>query len=256
MLFHRDFGAPGLPPLVILHGLLGSSRNWQVTGRDLASRFHVFALDLRNHGASPHDNAAGFEAMMADVVEWLDRQELSRVTLMGHSLGGKVAMLLACRHPERVERLVVVDMAPKDSVSIAHRAEFAAMCELRLDSLGSRAEAELHLESRVPDWAKRKFLLTNLECDEQGRWRWLVNLPALAGSLPELEMNPLAPGDRFTGSALFIVGGKSNYVDAGDFPAIGAHFPAARVEVLPDSGHNPHMDDRDAFVRLVTSECL
>src|SRR5690606_9374454 len=102
------------PPLVILHGLLGSSRNWQTAGKDLAERFHVAALDLRNHGSSPHADEMSYAAMMADVLAWMDARGLGRVTLLGHSMGRILAMLLACRHPERIERLIVVDIAPKD----------------------------------------------------------------------------------------------------------------------------------------------
>src|SRR4051812_5735190 len=110
-LFHRDLGGAGNSPLVVLHGLLGSSRNWLTTGGDLAARYHVLALDLRNHGKSPHDDAPmDYETMMADVLAWLDAQGLGKVSMMGHSMGGKVAMHLACRHPERVERLIVVDI--------------------------------------------------------------------------------------------------------------------------------------------------
>ncbi len=251
-LFHRDLGGAGLPPLVILHGILGSSRNWQTAGRDLASRYHVLALDLRNHGASPHAEDAGYAAMEGDVAAWLDALGLGRVALLGHSMGGKVAMLLACRRPERVERLIAVDIAPREYFrGGSQRDEFAAMGELDLASLHSRAEAERRLEARVPDWAMRKFLATNLERDPGGQWRWSVNLEALTRALPGLEKNPLREEDRFAGPALFILGGESSYVRQDDRPAILRHFPAARMETLPGSGHNPHMDAREAFVRLV-----
>jgi pimeloyl-ACP methyl ester carboxylesterase len=252
LLNHRDLGSRGKPPMVLLHGLLGSSRNWQMTGRDLAADYHVHALDLRNHGASPHHEAMSYEDMAADVIHWMDEHHLGRVTLMGHSMGGKVAMLLACRHPERVERLVVVDIAPKDYLSYAHRAEFAAMNELRLDTLRTRAEAELLFEPRVEDWAMRKFLVTNLEPLEQGGWRWAVNLPVLTRVLPELEKDPLSPEDRYEGPVLFIAGGRSRYVQPGDWAAIHMHFPSADLEVIRESGHNPHMDARETFVALVT----
>ena len=250
-LFHRELGGAGKPPLVVLHGLLGSSRNWLTTGKDLADAFHVFAPDLRNHGQSPHAGPMTYDAMVADVLAWLDARGLERVTLMGHSMGGKVAMALACRHPERVARLVVVDIAPKDYLSHAHRAEFAAMNELRLDTLKSRAEAELRFETRVADWAMRKFLVTNIERTDEGGWRWAVNLPALTAALPEIERNPLRAGERFAGPTLFVAGGKSRYVQAGDGAAIEAHFPAARVEVIAASGHNPHMETRAEFVAVV-----
>ncbi len=250
-LFHRDLGGAGKPPLVILHGLLGSSRNWQTAGRDLAELFHVQALDARNHGASPHAEPMDYPAMVGDVIDWLDAQGLNRVTLMGHSMGGKTAMQLACRHPERVERLIVVDIAPKNYAWAAHRAEFAAMTELDVANLGSRAEAEMRFEGRVTDWAMRKFLATNLERNDTGGWRWVVNLPVLTAALPVLERNPLGPDDRFAGPSLFIAGGKSRYVEAADHAGVRTHFPAARIEILAGSGHNPHMETREAFVGLV-----
>ena len=251
-LFHRDFGGAGNPPLVILHGLLGSSRNWQTAGAALAEKFHVFALDLRNHGSSPHAEEMTYAAMMADVLAWMDVLGQRRCALLGHSLGGKVAMLLACRHPERVDRLIVVDMAPKDYPPQRHGAEFAAMNELDLSCVHSRGEAERRFEARVADWAMRKFLSTNLAHDAgSGRWRWQINLPALTRALPELEKNPLAPADRYDGPALFVVGEKSRYILPEDHETICRHFPAAQIEILAGAGHNPHMEAREKFVRSV-----
>jgi len=234
--------------------MLGSSRNWQTAGRDLAAGFHVLAPDLRNHGASPRAETMTYPEMAADVIAWLDAQGLSTVTLLGHSMGGKIAMVLACRHPKRVARLILVDIAPKDYHWVAHRAEFAAMNELDLEHLRSRAEAELKFEARVSDWAMRKFMATNLERAEGGGWLWLVNLPALTAALPILEKNPLAPGDLYAGPTLVIAGGKSRYVEPADWSEVTAHFPAAQLEIIPGAGHNPHLDARDALVRLVLGE--
>ncbi len=255
-LFHRDLGGAGLPPLILLHGLLGSSRNWQTTGAQLASRHHVFALDLRNHGQSPHDELMDYSVMMDDVAAWANAQGMGNFSLMGHSMGGKVAMLFACRQPERIDRLVVVDIAPKNYLSNAHRAEFAAMNELELRGLASRAEAELRFEARVPDWSMRKFLTTNLERDDDGSWKWLVNLPVLTRALPVLEKNPLTAADQFTGPCLFLNGGKSRYVLPEDEPAIRKFFPHASRITLENCGHNPHMEAREAFVAAVLTEPL
>lgn len=250
-LYYTDLGGAGHPPMLVLHGMLGSSRNWQTTGRDLSAYFHVFALDARNHGKSPHAPEMTYAAMADDIVAWMDGQGMAKAALVGHSMGGKTAMLLACRHPERVERLVVVDIAPKDYYWVAHRGEFAAMNELDLASLQSRAEAELRFEARVPNHGMRKFLTTNLERGEDGDWRWSVNLPVLTEALPLMEKNSLRPEDHFVGQALFIAGGRSQYVQADDHEIIRRHFPAARIEVIADSGHNPHMDRREEFVRLM-----
>lgn len=252
-LFHVDLGGAGNPPLVLLHGMLGSSRNWQTTGRALAARFHVFALDARNHGRSPHHPVQTYPSMADDLHAWLDAQEIARATIAGHSMGGKTAMLFACRQPGRVERLVVVDIAPKDYFWPAHRAEFSAMNELDLGSLSSRHEAEMRFEGRVPGLAMRKFLAMNLERSADGRWRWAVNLPVLTRALPEMERNSLGADDRYEGPVLFIAGGRSSYVRPEDHPAIRRHFPGARIGTIAASGHNPHMDTREEFVRLMTN---
>lgn len=250
-LFHVDLGGAGKPPLLLLHGLLGSSRNWQTTGRDLTARFHVMALDARNHGRSPHTPDMSYDLMVGDLIAWMDAHGLSRVTLVGHSMGGKVAMLAACRHPERIERLVVVDVAPRDYSWQGHRAEFAAMHELNLESLQSRQEAEMRFEARVPDLGMRKFLTTNLARSEDGRWHWAINLPVLTEALPRLEKDALGPGDRYDGPTRFILGGRSRYVQEDDHAVIRQHFPQVSFVTIPEAGHNPHMDSREAFVRAV-----
>jgi pimeloyl-ACP methyl ester carboxylesterase len=250
-LFHRELGGAGKPPLILLHGMLGSSRNWQTAGADLAGWFHVFALDLRNHGRSPHADSMSYDEMLGDVLGWLDAQQIDRATLVGHSMGGKVAMLLACHHPPRVERLVVVDIAPKNYFWPAHRQSFAAMNELNLADLRSRAEAEMRFEARVPSWPMRKFLTTNLDRREDGTWFWQINLPVLTAALPALERNPLAPDDRFAGPVLFLAGEKSTYIEPADHATIRAHFPAADIRVIAGAGHNPHMETRAEFVAAV-----
>jgi len=181
-LYARDLGGKGRAPLVLLHGLLGSTRNWQTTGADLAhaGAAHIIALDLRNHGKSPHTDTMTYDEMVADVVAWLDARGLMRVLLMGHSMGGKVAMALACRHPHRIARLIVVDIAPKEYQSLSHRAELAAMNELDLRVIRRREEAELHFESRVSDPSMRKFLVTNLKRDhETGGLVWMPNVAGI-----------------------------------------------------------------------------
>ena len=250
-LFFRDLGGEGLPPLVILHGLLGSSRNWQTAGKDLAARYHVFALDLRNHGSSPHAPSMTYPELVDDVVAWIGAHRLEKPTLMGHSLGGKVAMALACRKPQLISKLVVVDIAPKDYRWEAHRAEFAAMNELDLGSLGSRAEAEMRFEARVSDWAMRKFLTTNLERSDANAWSWAINLPVLTEALPFLEKSSLQPGEHYDGPSTFILGGKSRYVLPQEQGLITERFPQAKIEVIPESGHNPHLEARSRFVSMV-----
>ena len=253
-LFARTSGSADHPPLLLLHGLLGSGRNWQTAAADLAATGRsIHALDLRNHGKSPWHPVMSYEAMAADVLAWLDARNLGPVELMGHSMGGKVAMLLATRHPGRFRRLIVVDIAPKSYLSHGHRAEFAAMNELRLDTLQSRGEAEMKLEGRVPDWGMRKFLTTNLERDDAGAWRWTVNLPVLTAALPELEANSLDPAASYRSPTLFVRGGKSRYITEADYTTIAGIFPAARIATIATSGHNPHMETRAEFSAEVSA---
>jgi len=280
--FHRNLsvsgadadlaGGEGRSPLLILHGLLGSSRNWQTVGRELAQpAIHalaqsaerelgdasgvgaaVFALDARNHGQSPHIDSMSHASMAEDVRAWLDAQGISGpVDLLGHSMGGRTGMAFACRYPERVRRLIVVDTAPRAYEWVGGRPEFAAMNALNLGALSSRAEAEQLMEPIVPDWGMRKFLTTNLERAESGQWRWSINLAGITAALPALEASPLGAGDRFEGEAHFIVCGRSPYVREEDHALIRAHFPAAQITVLPEAGHNPHMEAREEFVRTV-----
>jgi pimeloyl-ACP methyl ester carboxylesterase len=125
------------------------------------------------------------------------------------------------------------------------------MNELNLPDLRSRAEAEMRFEARVPDWGMRKFLTTNLARAPEGGWRWMINLPVISAALPELEANPLRAGDRFDGAALFVAGGKSNYIEPADSEAIRRHFPAAQIVTLAAAGHNPHLETREEFVRVI-----
>jgi esterase len=249
----RDLGGAGEPALVVLHGLLGSSRNWQSAGAALAARGpRVLALDLRNHGESPWDEDCGFGAMADDVRAWLRASGLGPAHLVGHSLGGKVAMRLAAEEPGLVARLTVVDIAPRDYPGRL-RVEFEAMRRLDLAGLGSRRDADQALADLVTDWALRQFILTNLGQDADGRWAWKVNRPALERALPMLTSDSLLPGQGYDGPCRVIRGGRSDYVRDADIPAFRARFPALDVVTLPESGHNPHFDARSGFVEAVLS---
>ena len=247
----RELGGATSPAIVVLHGLLGSSRNWQSAGAAMAARGpRVIALDLRNHGESPWADACGHAEMAGDVAAWITRAGLGPVHLLGHSLGGKVAMRLAADRPDLAARLTVVDIAPRDYPGRL-RVEFEAMRSLDLARLGGRREADAALTPLIPDWAQRQFLLTNLGQDARGAWVWKVNFRALEAALPLMLANPLAPGQTYAGPARLIRGGKSDYVRDEDLPAFRARFPAGDVVTLPDSGHNPHFDARSGFVDAV-----
>lgn len=249
-LFHRDFGGEGKPPLIVLHGLLGSSRNWTAVGRDLNDMFHVVGLDLRNHGSSPHTAQHSYELMAADVVAWLDEAGLDKVHLLGHSMGGKTAMRVACEHAHRVESLAVVDIAPR-AKEPKHAPEVRALSALPVEELSSRAEADRLLAQNISSVTMRQFLLTNLVRRKEGGWGWQANVHGLSKNLAETGRAPIGEQDRFEGPSLWIVGGKSDFVQSDDHALIREHFPRTRIELFSESGHNPHAEERERFVEVV-----
>ncbi|NBB80094.1 MAG: alpha/beta fold hydrolase [Verrucomicrobia bacterium] len=245
------FENPGASGLVILHGLLGASRNWSTIGKALRERFDVHVLDLRNHGASPHADSMRWAEMSGDLQAYLDSAGLEEVVLLGHSLGGKLAMRYACQNPDAVRKLVIVDIAAK-AYPPYHDNEFRAMKRIPVAELTSRREADELLEPMVPGWAMRQFLLTNLVRDDAGRgFRWQINLEVLHASLPHIRQNSLLETDRYVGPCLLVRGANSNFVDDEDAGEMRHWFPHLREEIVPGAGHNVHVENRKGFLDVL-----
>ena len=251
---YQYYGGEGNPPMVILHGLLGSSRNWTSVARELVRDFEVFALDLRNHGQSPHSAAMDYPLMAADVKAFLETNSLQSVTLVGHSMGGKTAMRLAVDAPKSIETLVVVDISPKTYAS-HNRSELSVMQSLPLDVIKSRKEAEMHFEDfGIKDWAHRQFLLTNLIRDpDRGGFKWQVNVSGIDQNMERIAANPLNPEERYTGPTLFIRGEHSTFMKDEAASTIQNHFPYSRIDVVSESGHNVHVENKSAFLESISS---
>jgi esterase len=248
-LAHDSFGESG-PPVVILHGLLGAARNWTGTAKELAARQRVFALDLRNHGRSPWAATMSFDDMAGDVAAFIARHGLGAVTLIGHSLGGKVAMRLALTRPGLIERLVVVDVAP-----VAYARTFGpfveAMRQVDLAAVKRRTDADLQLLDGVPDAVLRTFLLQNLVKTDAG-FAWRVNLEALAVNMDELLGFPTPAADAaYAGPTLFVAGGRSHYIEPGHRPLLERLFPKAEHAVIAGAGHWPHAERPAEFLAHV-----
>lgn len=238
------------PVVVVLHGLLGSSTNWRGVARTLAEHARVFCLDARNHGASPHAPGMSYADMADDVRAFMDASGLERAALVGHSMGGKTAMRLALESPERVERLVVVDIAPVSSPS-DHLPLLDAMARLDPAAIGSRGEADRALEPAVPDAGVRQFVLQNLVRDSRG-FAWRIDLPAIRAALPDILDFPAPPaGTHYAGPTLFLRGERSSYVLAEHDTAIRTLFPTARIVGVPGAGHWVHAEQPARFLELL-----
>lgn len=243
-----EYGAG--PPVAILHGLFGSGRNWASIAQRLAARHRVITIDLRNHGASPWADTMGYAEMAADVLDTLAARGIDRTALIGHSMGGKTAMVAALSAPDAVKRLVVVDIAPV-AYPLHHQNLVRAMRGLDLGPMRRRGEADAALAGAIPDAAERGFLLQNLVFGE-GAPRWRLNLAAIERELPALVGFPQPiPGTAYRGPALFVAGARSDYLLPEYEPAIRRLFPAARIVRIDNAGHWLHAEQPAAFLAAV-----
>lgn len=246
-LHYREFGEarPGTP-LILLHGLLGSLVNWQRIARRLEARHRVIVPDLRNHGRSPHHPDVSYPAMAGDVLELMDHLGVDRAALVGHSMGGKTAMWLALERPERVEKLVVVDIAP---VTYSGRLGplLDALLALPLDRIERRAEAGQWLKRRIPERTVRDYLLQNLVRTGKD-WQWRTNLRALRDGLDLISSFPEVPGGvHYPGPVLFIHGSRSDYMKSEYLPRMKQLFPRMELVAL-EAGHWVYAEQPEAFL--------
>ena len=246
-------------PLVILHGLFGTLDNWQSLARRWATEagLRVVSVDLRNHGRSFHSSEHSYTLMAQDVLALFDHLQLgSDTTLMGHSMGGKVAMRLALDHPERLAKLIVVDIAPRFS-DMAHQDDIlAGLHAVDFTTLANRQEADAALARHISNVGTRQFLLKNLYRKEDNSFAWRINLATLAAALPAIgeATESITP---FLKPALFIRGGQSNYITAEDkLHGIPALFPNSQVATVVDAGHWVHAEKPDEVFGLVRDFAL
>ncbi len=237
-------------PVVLLHGLLGSGQNFGAVQKALAAEGHrVLALDLRNHGTSPHAPGMAYPDMAADVAETLEAHGAWPAAVVGHSMGGKVAMALALARPEGVSRLVVADIAPVTYPTPLFNRYVAAMRAIPLRPGLPRRDADAALVEAVPNPALRGFLLQNLILAEDPP-RWRIPLDVIAEQMPVIGGWPDLPG-RYDGPALVLAGDRSDYIETGHEPLFRRLFPAARFESIP-AGHWLHAENPSAFLGAVT----
>ncbi|GAB1258922.1 alpha/beta fold hydrolase [Aurantivibrio plasticivorans] len=239
MLLHHEISGSG-EPLVMLHGLFGSFENLGAIARQLAEHFTLYRLDLRNHGKSGHSDKMTFDLMARDVLETLDELGISKAHFFGHSLGGKVAMVIALNNPERVEKLVVADIAPV-TYAPHHNEILQGLQSIDASSLTSRKEADEKLQAYITSLPVRQFILKNLTRSETGGFKWRINVAAITAQYDQLR---LSVGDNqvYNGPALFLRGAQSDYITDEMFSEIHRKFSDAEIITVDNASHWLHAE--------------
>ena len=234
------------PPLILLHGLFGAGQNWGGIRRALAPRYRVLTPDLRNHGSSPRAAAMDCATMADDLARTMDATGVARAAVLGHSMGGKVAMAFALAHPDRVDRLVVADIAPV-RYKPALRGYITAMQALPLRPGLTRKEADAHLAGTIPEPGIRAFLLQSLrfELDPPA---WRLGLAELAAAMPAIEDFTAPPGAHYDGPVLVMAGERSGYVRPDHHAAFRALFPRVAFTTIANAGHWVHAENPQGFL--------
>lgn len=261
---YRIFGEG--EPFVILHGLYGSSDNWVGMARELQNYFRVIVVDLRNHGRSPHSKTLNYDVMADDVLELMNDLQIYSANIMGHSMGGKVALAFAALNPERIKRLVVVDVSVR-SYSVAdgdvhlaeHGAILRALLKINLSEVDSRNQVDEMLAESIPSERIRAFLLKNLYRDKDKEFRWRLNLNVIYDNIQEvlkgLEQFRL-DFQKLTQPVLFIKGGDSLYIQEKDYKLFENYFMNSKVEIIKDASHWVHAEKPKEFLDVVKNFCL
>jgi esterase len=239
-------------PLFILHGLLGSMDNWRTQAKRLSKGRPVYTLDLRNHGNSPHVRGMSYREMYEDVIGVIKHEKLKEVHLLGHSMGGKVAMQLALAQASLLKSLIIVDIAPKP-YPLWHQKTLQAVMNAPVATMSSRQDIDDYLKPSIEDTAERSFMIKNLTRNkETGGFSWRCNLQEISRGYLKIAGFSTAL-EQFPNNTLFIRGENSNYIDKSDQPLIQNLFPQAEIFSINHSGHLPHIQQADDFFEMVNT---
>lgn len=241
-------------PLLILHGFLGMSDNWKTLGTQYAALgFEVHLIDLRNHGRSFHDPAFSYAVMVQDLLNYCANYGLNEVSVIGHSMGGKLAMLLATQHPNLVRQLIVADIGPKYYPQ-HHQEILTGLNAIDFSVQPERNQVDAQLQHYIPDFGTRQFLLKNLYWQMPGQLAFRFNLPVLTQEIEQVG-TALPDSAHYDLPTLFVRGGNSKYILDTDWEHIVSHFPNAQLETIPNVGHWLHAENPALFFTL-TSQFL
>ncbi len=247
-LFYREFsGEP--KPLIIIHGLFGSSKNWITNAKELSKFAHVYAIDVRNHGESPHSSSHLISDLVADLKEFILEHNLENPILLGHSMGGLNALLFALTYPDMIHSLIVLDIAPR-SYAINYEAEFKAL-SMDVSHFESRQAIDGEMKKVLPDTFIRQFLQMNLDKLDIG-YKWKLNVDTLKNARTALNLD-LVDTMHFAKKTLFILGGESEYIKPEDKSLIGKFFSNSRIETIQGAGHYLHYTHSKEFLQIASS---
>lgn len=235
---YKEFGQGD--PVIILHGLFGTSDNWQTIAKKIAEYYSVYIIDLRNHGRSPHDDEFNYKVMAEDLKNFMESHWIYSARIIGHSMGGKTAMQFATDYPEMVEKLVVVDIA-NENYEGGHEVIFNALLSLDLEKMASRKEADAALQTQIEDFGVRQFLLKNLTRSKAGKYVWKMNLPVIHQNYQAI-LSRIEEDEVYEGATLFIKGGLSKYITEANFEKTKHFFPKAKLETIENVGHWVHAE--------------
>lgn len=250
-LFSRSYGEISAKPLLILHGVFGSGDNWITPAKKLADRFHVFTLDQRNHGRSPWAEPHSYEAMAEDVAAFIrEHNFVVKPHILGHSMGGKTAMVLAQLFPELIDQLIVADIGPK-RYTVHHQSILDALNAIDLAKLESRGQADEQLLDAIPEKGVRQFLLKNLYRNDHKNWRWRMNLPLLSEHIA--TVGKAVDNIEVHTPSLFLRGELSHYINDEDWDDIRRQFIFSSLETVPRAGHWLHADQPTFFLEKVNT---
>ena len=251
ILHHRVLGHehPAESAVVILHGVFGTSDNWQTFGKALAEHCRVLLVDQRNHGQSPHSAEFNYSVMADDLKTLVEEEQLPHPAVLGHSMGGKTVMFFAVQYPELLSKLIVVDIAPR-AYPVHHQTVLEAFAAVEIDKIQSRSEAEKQMTSLVPEKGVRQFLLKNLQRTDNG-FSWKLNLPVIRDNIEAIG-EAVPEGQNFEKPTLFVRGAKSDYVQDEDETLIKQHFPKAQIATVKKAGHWVHAEQPEALLKVVT----
>ena len=238
-------------PVIILHGLYGSLDNWQTMAKYLSGEFKVYIVDLRNHGRSPHSEEHSYPSMVNDLKQFYEDHRIERANIIGHSMGGKVAMSFALKYPALVNKLVVVDIAPK-AYQAGHDQIFEALFELDLSKVSKRQEADRRLKHAIPDLAVRQFLLKNLSRAEDGSYTWRINLKSLFKNYNNINA-AIESDEPVDVDTLVIRGEQSGYIIESDFSSFNKLFANVQITTISSAGHWVHAEATEEFLKEVSA---